>query len=44
MGDDEIIKMLPAKYDVVSLTVAEPMPRIAIKLRNMLHQLPLLKD
>ena len=27
-----------------SLTVAELMPRVAIKLRNMLDQLPLLKD
>ena len=34
---------IASEYDLVGLTVAEPMPRIAIKLRNMLSQLPLLK-
>ena len=29
--------------DLVGLTVAEPMPRIAIRLKNMLNELPLLK-
>jgi arginase len=38
-----VINDIAAKYDLVGLTVAEPMPRIAIKIRNMLEQLPLLK-
>ena len=37
------INDIASEYDLVGLTVAEPMPRIAIKLRNMLSQLPLLK-
>ncbi len=28
--------------ELVALTVAEPMPRLAIRLKNMLAQLPLL--
>lgn len=47
MKTEEVVRVIndiAARYDVVSLTVAEPMPRIAIKIRNMLHQLPLLKD
>ena len=39
-----IINDISSEYDLVGLTVAEPMPRVAIKLRNMLNQLPLLKD
>nr|WP_044653778.1 arginase family protein [Bacteroides acidifaciens] len=39
-----VINDISSEYDLVGLTVAEPMPRIAIKLRNMLNQLPLLKD
>lgn len=39
-----VIKDVSSQYDLVGLTVAEPMPRVAIKLRNMLDQLPLLKD
>lgn len=35
---------IAAEYDLVGLTVAEPMLRIAIKIRNMLDQLPLLKE
>lgn len=31
------------RMDFVGLTVAEPMPRVAIKFINMLEQLPLLK-
>lgn len=31
-------------YDLIGLTVAEPMPRIAIRIKNMLNRLPLLKD
>lgn len=38
-----LINDIASEYDVVGLTVAEPMPRVAIKLRNMLEQLPLLK-
>lgn len=39
-----IINDVASAYDLVGLTIAEPMPRIAIKMRNMLNQLPLLKD
>ncbi|NIG55633.1 arginase family protein [Chitinophaga sp. Cy-1792] len=39
-----IIRDIAAAYDVVGLTVAEHMPRVAIKLRNILRQLPLLND
>lgn len=39
-----VINDVSSQYDLVGLTVAEPMPRVAIKLRNMLDQLPLLKD
>lgn len=39
-----LIKDIGAEFDIVSFTVAEPMPRTAIKIRNMLDQLPLLKD
>lgn len=38
-----VINDIASEYDVVGLTVAEPMPRVAIKIRNMLKQLPLLK-
>ncbi|QIW15737.1 arginase [Pasteurellaceae bacterium RH1A] len=31
-------------YDLVGLTIAEPMPREVIKLRNLLHSLPLLGE
>ena len=46
MKIDEVVRVInniASKYDLVGLTVAEPMPRIAIKLRNMLDRLPLLK-
>ena len=39
-----VINDIAAEYDLVGLTVAEPMPRIAIKIKNMLNQLPLLKS
>jgi arginase len=39
-----IIKDISSEYDLVGLTVAEHMPRVAIKLRNILHQLPLLRN
>lgn len=38
-----LISNISSVYNLVGLTVAEPMPRVAIKLRNMLDQLPLLK-
>lgn len=37
-----VINDIADNYDVVGLTIAEPMPRVAIKLRNMLNQMPLL--
>lgn len=37
-----VINDIAGVYDVVGLTIAEPMPRTAIKLRNMLKQLPLM--
>ncbi len=39
-----LIRDIAARYDMVGLTVAEPMPRTAIKLRDMLAKLPLLGD
>ena len=39
-----VINDISKEYDVVGLTVAEPMPRVAIKIRNMLNELPLLKE
>lgn len=36
-----VIKDIVANSNLVGLTIAEPMPRIAIKLRNMMAQLPL---
>lgn len=46
MKIDDVVRVIndiSAEYDLLSLTVAEPMPRIAIKMRNMLGRLPLLK-
>ena len=46
MRIDEVVRVIndiASKYDLVGLTVAEPMPRIAIRIKEMLHQLPLLK-
>ena len=43
---DEVIRIInniAAEYDVVGLTIAEHLPRVAIKLKNILSQLPLLK-
>lgn len=39
-----VINDIASKYDVVGLTIAEPMPRVAIKIKNMLNQMPLLKS
>ena len=38
-----VINDINREFDIVGLNVAEPMPRIAIKLKKMLNQLPLLK-
>lgn len=38
-----IIRDIAADHELVGLTVAEPMPRVALKLRNMLAELPLMK-
>ncbi|MDR3197031.1 MAG: arginase family protein [Planctomycetaceae bacterium] len=46
MKIDEVVRMIndiSVEYDIVGLTIAEPMPRTAIKIRNMLKELPLLK-
>ena len=39
-----MINDIAKEYDVVGLTIAEPMPRIAIKIKNMLNRMPLLKE
>lgn len=38
-----VINDIGQEKDIVGLTVAEPMPRTAIRIKNMLEQLPLLK-
>ena len=38
-----LINEINDSYDLVGLTVAEPMPKIAIKLKNMLEKMPLIK-
>lgn len=45
MKIDDVVRVINdinANYEIVGLTIAEPMPRIAIKLRNMMSKLPLL--
>ncbi len=37
-----LIRDINHQFDIIGLTVAEPMPRIAIKIRNLLADLPLL--
>lgn len=47
MKMEEVVRVvndIASQYDIVGLTVAEFMPRIAIKLKRMLGQLPLLKE
>ncbi|MDU1904160.1 MAG: arginase family protein [Dysgonomonas sp.] len=39
-----VINDISAEYDIVGLTIAEHMPRVAIKLKNMLNELPLLNN
>lgn len=44
MKIDEVVRIIEdiaANSNLVGLTIAEPMPRIAIKLRNMMKKLPL---
>ena len=41
--NDIVINDIGQEKDIVGLTVAEPMPRTAIRIKNMLEQLPLLK-
>ena len=46
MKIDEVVRVIndiSNEFDLVGLTIAEPMPRTAIKIRNMLNELPLLK-
>lgn len=46
MKMEEVIRVIndiAAEKELVGLTIAEPMPRTAIRIKNMLHQLPLLK-
>lgn len=46
MKIDEVVALIndvAAEKEIVGLTVAEPMPRTAIRLKNMLARLPLLK-
>ncbi len=38
-----VINDVASASELVGLTVAEPMPRTAIRIRNMLNELPLLK-
>lgn len=38
-----VINDIAQEKEIVGLTIAEPMPRIAIRIREMLNQLPLLK-
>lgn len=38
-----VINDINNNFNVVGLTIAEPMPRTAIKIRNMLYALPLMK-
>lgn len=38
-----IIKQIAEQYDLVGLTIAEHLPDIEIKIRNILKELPLLK-
>ena len=39
----EIIKNISANYDVVGLTISEYLPDVAIKIKNILSELPLIK-
>jgi len=44
MKIDDVVRVIndiSAEYDIVGLTIAEPMPRVAIKIKNMLNELRL---
>lgn len=46
MSMEQVVRVVDAvakEKELVGLTVAEPMPRTAIRLRNLLHSLPLLR-
>lgn len=46
MKIDEVVRVIndiAGEFDLVGLTLAESMPRSAIKIRNMLNELALLK-
>lgn len=46
MKIDEMVRVIndiATEKDLVGLTIAEPMPRTAIRIKNMLNQMPLLK-
>lgn len=46
MKIDEVVQVIndiATEKDLVGLTIAEPMPRTAIRIKNMLNQMPLLK-
>jgi arginase len=46
MKIDEVVRVIndiAVEYDIAGLTIAEPMPRVAIKIKNMLDKLSLLK-
>lgn len=46
MNIDEVVSLIggvASEKELVGLTVAEPMPRTAIRIKNMLSRLPLLK-
>ena len=38
-----VINDIAKEKEIVGLTVAEPMPRVAIRIKEMLNQMPLLK-
>lgn len=38
-----IINDISKEYNLIALTITEPMPKVAIKLKNMLNQLPLVR-
>jgi len=43
-GVTRVINDIAGQFDIVGLTIAEHMPRVAIKIRNLLGSLPLLRS
>ncbi len=39
----KLINKIAETNELVALTIAEPMPRLAIRLKSMLEQLPMMK-